>query len=112
MSDRQELAQPPEAGARLYKVKVTSGNPDLGSDDIDASIRRAVAWLSDEIDPDGNHSLYIEVHDGDDLLVTAHEYDPPTAEGPQAAHDLGAALNKHLSDLGDAFLDLKGSHDG
>jgi len=61
--------------ARTYTVRVESGNPDLNRDDLDAAVRRAVFWMSNDIDPE-DYVLSIEVWDEDGLSVTAHNYDP------------------------------------
>lgn len=61
---------------RTYVVRIQAASPELGRTEIDAAMRRAVTYLSEDLDPDGEDALSIEVVDDRGSMVTAHWYDP------------------------------------
>lgn len=56
---------------KAYILTVEVGNPDV---DLDASVRAAIGWMSEDIDPDGWHDVTITVTDAAGNFVTEHEY--------------------------------------
>ena len=57
----------------LYIIKIDTGNPD---EDLDAAMRRAVEFMSNDIDDTGGFALEIVVTDAVGNFVTSHDYDP------------------------------------
>lgn len=57
----------------LYIIKIDTGNPD---EDLDFAMRRAVEFMSNDIDDTGEFALEIVVTDAVGNFVTAHDYDP------------------------------------
>jgi hypothetical protein len=64
---------------RSYLLTIAVGNDAV---DLDEEVRRAVGWMSENIDEDGQHAVRITVHNYDTSQpVTEHEYIPEPENG-------------------------------
>ena len=70
---------------RSYDLSIETSNPDIDAAELDTCIRAAVAFMAEDIDSEGHHSLCITVTEANNprTVVSEIDYTPEPEENEE-----------------------------